>query len=205
MDYISRGYHPNTNSANFISNSANESLEFTQEERDMLSNANREVDTYIKSNDGNMRYFLRNTTNLDNLAKIPWKFAKISKNYENGMPHTRNGIIFLPGTGNNTSDLAKVLLHEKIHLFTKAYPDETNDIIASHGFVKVPRTSFSLQFHRSNPDISKDAYFNAEMGKIFVSQYESSYPHNISNTKSSEVHEHPYEWLAYNVSETARL
>jgi hypothetical protein len=196
MDLISRGY-PSGAHAQYIANAAITTADFTPSERQRLTELAAEADAYICTYNPTLMHALITRANLDKLASIPWKFAKIRGTaYESGMPHTRNDIIFLSDKNDTTMN---TLLHEKVHLFTRAYPTETASILRAHGFSEIPRPNISIAFHRANPDINKSAYFNPYIGKIFVSQYNNPIPYHTNQIDALSEHEHPYEWLAYAV------
>jgi len=124
---------------------------------------------------------------------IQWKFALVDSNYEQGWPHTRLDTIFLSRPIPDT----ETLLHEKIHLFERRYPDQTEKILNDYGFHK---SSIKLKQYsplaRSNPDIDEFVWMNKN-GEPMVALYNSETPKNIGDTHGED---HPYEYLSYNSS-----
>ena len=88
--------------------------------------------------------------------KIPWKFAKVSSTIENGYPHTLHDVIILSNDFFSYSQRRKVytLIHEKVHVLQRMYPDLAISFANTMGFSRV--TNSLLDFHdikRNNPDL----------------------------------------------------
>jgi len=137
--------------------------------------------------------------NKTKLIQIPWKIGIVNGNlYEEGLPHTRNGnIIISRNTLNNSSnkDLAKILLHEKVHVYQYLYKDETQKYIEKKGFKKLRRREKNV---RANPDIDLYTYTDSSGNK-----YRATYRKNASSildvkydAGNSQSYEHPYESMA---------
>ncbi len=140
-----------------------------------------------------------NYINKNKLIQIPWKIGIVNGNlYEEGLPHTRNGNIILSrNTLNNNSnkDLAKTLLHEKVHVYQYLYKDETQKYIEKKGFKKLRRREKNV---RANPDIDLYTYTDSSGNK-----YRATYRKNASSildvkydAGNSQYYEHPYESMA---------
>jgi len=205
-DLFSRGYANNISA--YISNSANASTPFTNREKRALTDLTREADSYIYDSDNpespvSPVSAIIGAHNAQRLAQIPWKFAKTQDNvYEGGTPHTREDIIFLPSNiFTNETPTMHLLIHEKMHIFTRFYKKETQEILHHHGFTLISNSPFNeTNMHRSNPDTNRDIYFNPSMGKIFISNFYNTTPHHLHDISSPLSDEHPYEWIAYKVS-----
>jgi hypothetical protein len=136
-----------------------------------------------------------------------WKFGSMNgSDYENGLPHTRSDVIILPQVAlDNYSqqELTKLILHEKIHIYQKVYPNDVENYIQHNDYYKFKKRSEILE-SRANPDLNEWTY-NDSSNKTFVALYNPN-PTNISdvqfypNNTSSE--EHPFEKMAYEMSET---
>jgi hypothetical protein len=109
------------------------------------------------------------------IKKIPWHFAKIDTNYENGLPHTRGTVIFLSDHTLQNKDwvyVSQTLLHEKIHIFQRLHKIETEDFIKNIGFRKISNFKEKIPDNfknkiRSNPDVDNEYYgLNTEKGLI---------------------------------------
>ena len=99
---------------------------------------------------------------------------------------------------NSPIDLRDILIHEKMHLFTRKYKKETDKLLARYGFQRVPGNS---DMHRANPDTNTHIYFHPTQGKIYTSQFYNVHPNHINHISSELTREHPYEWLAYVITD----
>ena len=131
--------------------------------------------------------------------KIPWKFGIVkNKLYEQGLPHTRNDIIvlcknLLDNSSNNS--LIGTLIHEKVHIYQKKYPLDTQKFISDKGFIKKRKRDSSI---RANPDID-DYVYSDNHGN----EYKAVYTNNAKkitdinyNIGNNQKYEHPYENMA---------
>ena len=139
--------------------------------------------------------------------KIPWKIGFIKDNkYEDGLPHTRNDTIILPDniiTSYTSFQLRHLLIHEKIHLYQKIHPQKTKKYLTGKGFVKVTTIKKSKYNIRAKPDIDPYIYKN-QSGKFLMAQFNSPNPSNIGDVnytiENSQKNEHPYEYMAIQLS-----
>jgi hypothetical protein len=132
---------------------------------------------------------------------IKWQFGFIKgKLYEGGLPHTRNDTIILPIeyiNSVNNDVLIKLLIHEKIHVYQKLYPNDIKKYLITHNFTE---TNIIVKNKRANPDINNIIYKDIN-NKLYYTQYNNN-PKNISDVtyypNNSIIYEHPYEQMAYN-------
>lgn len=149
---------------------------------------------------------------LASLKSIPWVFALTHGTaYENGLPHTRGSVIFLSSESipDDESALVSLLIHERIHIFQRLYPDETAEWVRTHGYKRRMLRKFYLQSQpllRSNPDLD-DWVYEENDGRLMVAAYDSSTPKYIGDISDDTggSHEHPYEAMAYQVSKNRNL
>jgi predicted RND superfamily exporter protein len=137
-------------------------------------------------------------------SKIPWIIGFLNDTgYENGFPHTRNNIIIIPvHLFNNKSSLQKILIHEKIHIYQKMYPDDIQLYLNEHGF-----TRYCLRQNyndcRANPDLDKWLYKDSN-GNIMKSKYINN-PKSINDVIFEPINndtcEHPLEYMAYSLAD----
>jgi len=134
-------------------------------------------------------------------SKLEWKIGLINNdNYEAGMPHTRNDIIILPKKILNMSPnkIVSTLVHEKIHVYQKQYPDDIELYLQENGFKKHSHKS-NFKNIRANPDLDQFVYTNNN-GQLMRSIYDNN-PSDINSVKiipiNSIEHEHPFEYMAY--------
>lgn len=139
-------------------------------------------------------------------ASIKWKIGLIKgKLYEEGYPHTRNDIIIIPlSLLNNKSNLINTLIHEKIHVYQKKYPEDINEYLKNNGFTKykLRNTSNETVNTRSNPDMDEWIYKDKN-GNIMMAEYYTN-PKSIMDVKTipidSSKYEHPFEFMAYDIT-----
>ena len=162
-----------------------------------LTEATAEVDKFLSTSKSKKyaNIFAR-------LVTIPWKIAIFSgKQYESGYPHTRADVIFIPNILISSSELAKTLLHEKVHLYQRAYPQEMDSWLRSRGFDRW-KTRVSEPLSRANPDLDAWIYIDPATQKPMVALYNSEEPTNISDVKLTNFSfEHPYELMAYEIAD----
>jgi hypothetical protein len=155
------------------------------------------------------------------IYNIPWKFASISVKIDNGFPHTQGDVIFLSNTFFNRKDTLKTLIHEKIHIYQRLYPLQTNEYILNVLNFEIKKIPNEIQTKvRSNPDLNnilygKGDYVYAQIFKDNPTSLYDSFAAKI-NTKTLEIMpissndilpsyikvqqiEHPYEIMACHI------
>lgn len=141
-------------------------------------------------------------------AGIQWTIGIIkNKKYEYGLPHTRNNIIIIPESIiKNESVLIRVLIHEKIHIYQKLFPLDTEDWLKSYGFEKY-RIKNKQDNIRANPDVNNYIYKDNE-GKVLEAKYNEE-PFTINDVKyyptNNYYFEHPYEYMAYTLEDMINI
>jgi hypothetical protein len=163
-------------------------------EQALLSAAIHRVDSYLKKNP-------TLPISAGKLLNIPWIIAVTKgKTYENGFPHTRQNIILLNHSTILSPSLANTLLHEKIHVYQRMYPEDINSWMQSKGFTRWKLRS-QEPLARANPDIDPWIYIDPTTSKPMIAAYSSDAPISISDVKlTSPAFEHPYEFLAYEIA-----
>ena len=144
--------------------------EWTEPERDALRREARRADEFFTGT----RY-----------AGVPWRFAKAS--YEEGLPHTRGGVIFLDGAVD-----ASTLVHERVHVIQKLRGPK---IPPGYGL-----SELHLKNIRANPDTDGRVWL--KNGVPADSYYRSARPMGIMDVMQKV--EHPFEAEAYAVSHAFR-
>lgn len=170
-------------------------LPFTDNEKERLIRLSNQVDNLI----------IEKGIFDSKLASIKWYLLKGNNAYENGLPHTRKwkDIIFIVLSNKeldkDDNKLCQVLLHEKVHVYQKMYPKETELYIKNLGFKKVGlRKGFNKRL-RANPDLNQFIY--EKNGKLYYSVYKNDFPKKISDTYTTSEFEHPFEHMAYTMEE----
>jgi len=153
------------------------------------------------------------------ISSIPWRFAKLSQNIENGYPHTLADIIFVEEgflkRNMNDRSIVKTLIHEQIHVYQRLFSKQTMQLVNNvWGYQRAgPRNK--LKDARNNPDLDEYVYLSSTNPRsFFYIAYASNHPKGINeaNIKQtdvysnkpmapSETYEHPFERMAYELSE----
>ena len=193
-DYKTR----NINNINEYINLIKESTtDFTHLEKDKLIRCAKKVNIYFD----NIKYEWFNGQKAN---AILWKFGCVKgKLYENGLPHTRIDTIILSKEHLNTYDdnkLIKLLIHEKIHVYQKMYPNDVQLYITLNGFIPIKKRDMNDNI-RANPDLDNWIYKDKE-SNIYKAEYKKD-PKTIRdviyNPSDSQLYEHPYETMAITI------
>jgi len=123
-------------------------------------------------------------------AKLSWRFGFMKgRKYEDGLPHTRLNIIMLPTSLLKASkdELVETLLHEKVHIYQKAYPDDVRHYLQNIVRLR-PRSKRSRI--RANPDT--DGWIYRDSDRVYKCLYLNS-PLHIEDVTGE--YEHPFEMI----------
>ena len=126
--------------------------------------------------------------------EIPWKIL-ICHDKESQFPHTHGVFIVLPDNFIKINNLMKLLLHEKVHIYQRLYPCQTNILFTRFwGFnIKNMLNKKSRANRRSNPDINKIVYVD-ENGN----EFDNNYVENATSLgEIKDRRDHPNEMMAY--------
>lgn len=136
-------------------------------------------------------------------ANIKWKIGYTKgKDYEDGLPHTRSDVVML---GENTlkqndKSLIGTLIHEKVHLYQKEYPEDLEKYKQQYGFVRIRRRDVDDRI-RANPDTDEYIYRNSN-GKEMKTVYKEG-ANGLEDTKTypedNQSSEHPNETMAIKI------
>lgn len=174
--------------------------EFTLQERDILSRCVSVVDQKLKK--------------YHHINNIKWKFVKVMDIVENGYPHTLEDVIVLSSSffTKFDNDMMKTLLHEKIHVYQRTYPEYTKKLLQMWGFSSCEVPAEVKRRVRNNPDI-EDIYCYKQYAlmQLYTTNQPSSLADSMSRTFDivtgdiaqndifpDYIHqsEHPYEVMA---------
>lgn len=134
-------------------------------------------------------------------SKIPWYFGMmVNYKYEEGLPHTiGNTIIISKQTVNNLNsyNLINTLIHEKVHIYQKMYPEDISLYLAENGFEKVRKIEEKDDV-RVNPDVCTDnyIYFNRNENRYYSGIKNRDRINSSQNTMEEIFYEHPFENMA---------
>jgi len=180
----------------YVNASVQDADNFTEKEKEYLTKEMKRADDFLNTFD-KIPYFP-----AKKVADIPWKLAKTKHNvYEKGYPHTRLDIIFMPGDILMDRDIIRTLVHEKVHVFSRLYPDDMQKWNDHNGFKKFNLLK-NYPLARNNPDVDGIVYMDKN-GKETLAQYRTKYPLSIEEAYypygQDYTKEHPNEVLAYKV------
>ncbi len=135
-------------------------------------------------------------------ADIPWIIGLVNNDYENGFPHTRNNIIVLSDYVLNMDyNLVKTLIHEKIHIYQKTYPEDIKTYLDSNNFTKYMNRNDIGYNIRANPDLDNNVYKMGDSPMMSVYNKNASSITDITTYPTDETkYEHPFEYMAYTLS-----
>jgi len=194
-----------------------EATHFNKGDKLILDKCTKKADELLRninintiSSESNLDY--SKYLNYKDIANIKWILA-ITRNdnggkYEDGLSHTRKNTIFLSQDVLNYSEdeIIKLLIHEKIHIYQRQNEALFKTIIYNMGYVEIsPNNEISsdkLKYVRSNPDVNNKIYKNVHTGELMICLYSSDKPKNINDIIIQNFSmEHPYEKIAYEISE----
>ena len=136
--------------------------------------------------------------------KLLWKIGFVkNKLYENGLPHTRGDIIILNIEGvkyNTLKNLINTLIHEKVHIYQKKFPEKMNNYISFYNFKKIKKRD-EYDNIRANPDLDNYIYQDSDNNT-----YKAQYNKNVLSVedivyypKNNQMYEHPFEKMAIEI------
>jgi len=201
----------------YINNIEDTAISFTDEEKELLITCANNADKYLKMEEfKELKY--GKYINGDDLANIKWIFANTYSNrfnnkikeYEEGLPHTRENIIFVSKhvLKYDELNLTNTLIHEKIHIYQRYNSKLFDKIIREMGLLELDKKSFKYaKYIRSNPDTNNKIYYNnvdnnLDNNDIMVYMYRNDNPNAINDVvHNNHSKEHPYEKIAYEIAE----
>ena len=153
----------------YLNNIDDTTISFTEDEKKLLVKCANNADKYLRAEKfAGIKY----GKHLDGkeIAGIKWVFANtfanyskdVLKEYEQGLPHTRENIILLSKNvlKYNELDLTSTLIHEKIHIYQRYNPELFDKIITEMGLKELDKKSFRhAKYIRSNPDTNNKLYY----------------------------------------------
>jgi hypothetical protein len=114
----------------------------------------------------------------NNFKNIKWIFVKIDINLENSFPHTIENVIVLSNNFFYYSFESQIntIIHEKVHIYQRIYPEYINILYNKWGFKK---TDITINNNRNNPDIKYYySYNNNLLIQLYVNNPKELYDSN---------------------------
>lgn len=188
------------NANDYIEKSRQDVVAFTFEEKELLKQAIQKADRFFLS-------YQDDYIQSHEMNRIPWKLALTKGYYENGLPHTRMNIIFLPQSLLNQSinTIAQTLIHEKVHLHQRKYKERYQEVLILKNYQIIGKRDHHRI--RANPDVDDYIYYHPKHF-IMVENYRTLTPKDIQDTEKLGLdakYEHPYEEIAYQVAEKYKV
>ena len=208
----------------YINNIEDTAITFTADEKELLGKCADKADNYFKMGQFKELEYA-NHINGNDIAGIKWIFANTYANhyndkikeYEEGLPHTRENIIFVSKNvlKYDELNLTNTLIHEKIHIYQRYNSNIFDKIIKDMGLLEIDKKAYkSAKYIRSNPDTNSKIYYapdsaaNAANGamvtdaNVMVCLYRNDNPNSINDVIHKNYSmEHPYEKIAYEIAE----
>jgi hypothetical protein len=166
LDLHARGVKTHVEYMNNIEDTA---ISFTDDEKELLERCAKDADKYLRNERFKDVDYGKHLDGND-IADIKWIFANTYTNYhldtikeyEQGLPHTRENVILLSKNvlKNDALNLTNTLLHEKIHIYQRYNPKIFDTIIKEMGLKELDRKHFKqAKYIRSNPDTNNKLYY----------------------------------------------
>jgi len=180
----------------YLNKSISDADSFTNEEKRILTRACGEADDFFR------KFNKIPNINFKKIADIKWVLSKTEGNYyEQGYPHTRLNMIFISPDVIHHYEVTRIMVHEKMHVFERLFPDEMKVWIEAEGYK--PYKKFSeYPMGRSNPDLDGMVYLDKN-GRETLAQFKNNNPSGIDDATylagKDWKEEHPNETLAYRV------
>jgi hypothetical protein len=179
----------------YLKKARDSALSFTEEQKQLLESCIQDAQYYLANvKDKHIQNKLFET--------LPWKIAYVDNTYENGLPHTRQDIIFLSidSMKQSKQGITKTLIHEFIHIYQRTYSNIFRQSLLKDGY-EVWRKRRGYPRVRANPDLDPYIYIHPE-GHIMVSIYDSEKPSSITDVINPQdyEHEHPNEEIAHAIA-----
>jgi hypothetical protein len=174
------------NKYNFLSNIHFHLYSCSNKEKNIIKNAIYKANNKLK----NVNFI---GFNYNKIKNIPWLIGcSINNNYEFGYPHTRGPIIILNYDNIYNNNLYKTLIHERIHIYQKLFPEDIKLFLNKYKFKPIRKQN---DYDRANPDINNIVY--SKNNKIFQCIINTKKNNIIEYTNDSFYFEHPFEYMAY--------
>lgn len=171
-------------------------INFNENQKRVIEESCREADKFLEN--------YNEILDGKELLKITWKFGLTKYNngeYEEGLPHTREDIIFLSDKmipNNKNSEFINILIHEKVHIYQRKNKKKMEEKLEKE-YIEIKRDEKS----RSNPDLNGKNYMEKKNKNRYECIYNNNEPKSITDVKclnNSSMYEHPYEYMAYKIA-----
>lgn len=144
---------------------------------------------------------MKEGVDIQKFLEMDWRIGFTGDTfYENGLPHTRSNVIILNNKDiekKSITDLCRLLIHEKVHVYQKTYPTEFSKYLAEN--FEITEEKGKQKDIPANPDTDKFIYKRKSTGEILQGRYREKPKHfrDIAFTDDDHTKEHPNESVAY--------
>lgn len=153
----------------YLNNIDDTTVSFNEDEKRLLVKCANNADKYLRTEKFTELKYGKHLEGKE-IAGIKWVFANtyanyskdVIKEYEQGLPHTRENIILLSKNvlKYDELNLTSTLIHEKIHIYQRYNPNLFEKIIKEMGLKELDKKSFRhAKYIRSNPDTNNKLYY----------------------------------------------
>jgi len=138
---------------------------------------------------------------IQKFLKMEWRIGFTGDTfYENGLPHTRTNVIILNNKDvekRSITDLCRLLIHEKVHVYQKIYKTEFSKYLDKH--FEITGKKGKQEDIPANPDTDNFIYKKKSTDEVFQGIYREKPKHfrDIAFTDDDHTKEHPNESVAY--------
>ena len=192
--------------------------DFTESNKDLIDDCIAKIETIVVKDP------YVDWVDSDKFHSIPWKIGLIEDDsYEYGMPHTRVDTILINKRSlikpilfenaqrcrNDRKDFMNTLIHEKLHVYQKLYPEDFKKYLDHHGFVKYAR--YGNGDLASNPDTDEYVYMKKSgLEKVvYCGKYAKGDKIGVKSIVYQPIndpkYDHPRELAVYNLLENLML
>ena len=172
--------------------------EFSDKEKKRLERLMGEADK-------NLRKIKKSWFDGERAADLQWRVGYTKGDgYEDGLPHTRYNVILLSEKTlkNDDNSLMGTLIHEKVHIYQKKYPEDVDKFCEEMKIRRLRRREVGDKI-RANPDIDNYVYITGD-GEEMKTVYKDN-PSGLEDTetypKNKQESEHPNEKMAIMIEE----
>jgi acetolactate synthase-1/2/3 large subunit len=137
--------------------------------------------------------------------------CRLAPTLVHGDPNNIKKNVQVISVNNDHNELSNPLYNFKLSINSdlRIFIKNLNKVIEKMGYIELKNEIIAndielikqLKYKRSNPDINKKIYKKISTNKISICTYNSDTPDNISDVTGGYYNEHPYEEIAYELSE----
>jgi hypothetical protein len=185
----------------YLARIANSGSEGGEENKEKVMDCIQRIHQKLEQTNTSTKNKVVSGVDLRKFLDMPWRIGFTGDTfYENGLPHTRSGVIILNNRGvekKNISEMCRLLIHEKVHVYQKIFKTEFAHYLEEK-YDKTPKKPNDIRLP-ANPDTDRFVYTDKTTGQILQGKYRDNPRHfrDIDFTDDDHTKEHPNESVAY--------